>query len=127
MPLDHVSGGGEKVDLDTNFTGRNMEKYQVLWQAILHNFSSFLGGGLSPIHSPGRGQAGVTPIESANVDWRLWRPTRCDPPLCTINELDTIYSIDRLADFHEILDEETEYRRRFKAAAEAKAERDRGK
>lgn len=34
----------------------------------------------------------------------LWRPTRADPPLATIHELRTIYSIDDLADFHEVMD-----------------------
>ena len=37
-----------------------------------------------------------------------------DPPLCTLRELqDGTYSINDLADMHEALDEEAEYRRRM--------------
>lgn len=39
-----------------------------------------------------------------------------DPPLCTLAQLkDGTYSINDLADFHEAMDEEAEYRRRFVA------------
>lgn len=39
-----------------------------------------------------------------------------DPPLCTLAQLkDGTYSINDLADFHEAMDEEAEYRRRFEA------------
>jgi hypothetical protein len=34
----------------------------------------------------------------------LWRPTRADPPLASIHQLRTIYNIDDLADFHEMMD-----------------------
>ncbi|MCK2056923.1 hypothetical protein [Methylobacterium sp. 37f] len=36
----------------------------------------------------------------------LLRPTPCmsEPPLCTLHELRTIYTLDDLADFHEVLD-----------------------
>ena len=41
-------------------------------------------------------------------DWLpyLLRPTPCmsEPPLCTLHELRTIYTLDDLADFHEVLD-----------------------
>jgi hypothetical protein len=37
-----------------------------------------------------------------------------NPALCTLNELRTIYSINDLANFHEAMDEEEEYQRRFK-------------
>lgn len=39
-----------------------------------------------------------------------------DPQLCTLAQLkDGTYSINDLADFHEAMDEEAEYRRRFEA------------
>lgn len=38
-----------------------------------------------------------------------------DPPLCTLAELKNgTYSINDLADFHEAMDEESEYERRMK-------------
>ncbi len=44
-----------------------------------------------------------------------------DPPLCKLKELqDGTYSIDDLADFHEAMDEEAEYERRFEAARKRK-------
>lgn len=44
-----------------------------------------------------------------------------DPPLCTLRELeDGTYSINKLADMHEAMDEEDEYRRRYRAVDEAK-------
>jgi hypothetical protein len=44
-----------------------------------------------------------------------------DPPLCSLRELqDGTYSIDDLADFHEVMAEEAEYERRYEAAAKAK-------
>lgn len=49
-----------------------------------------------------------------------------DPPLCTLRELQNgTYSINDLADMHEAIDEEDEYRRRYRAAdeAESKAKR----
>lgn len=47
------------------------------------------------------------------------RPTRGESPQCTLAELkDGTYTLDDLADFHEVLDEEEEYRRRLEAAAE---------
>jgi len=36
-----------------------------------------------------------------------------DPPLCTLRELQTYYTLDDLADFHEAMDEEAEYARRY--------------
>lgn len=37
-----------------------------------------------------------------------------DPPLCALSDLkDGKYSINDLADFHEAMDEEAEYRKRF--------------
>jgi len=37
-----------------------------------------------------------------------------EPPLCTLKELrDGTYTINDLADMHEAMDEEAEYRRRF--------------
>lgn len=37
-----------------------------------------------------------------------------DPPLCTLRELqDGTYTLDDLADFHEMIDEENEYARRY--------------
>lgn len=45
------------------------------------------------------------------------RPIMRDPPLCTLRDLrDGTYNINDLADFHEAMDEEAEYHRRFKAA-----------
>ena len=45
-----------------------------------------------------------------------------DPPLCTLRELqDGTYSINHLADMHEAMDEEYEYRRRYRAVDEAEA------
>lgn len=39
-----------------------------------------------------------------------------DPPLCTLKELrDGTYTLDDHADFHEAMDEQDEYRRRFEA------------
>ncbi len=41
------------------------------------------------------------------------RPVMRDPPLCTLRELkDGTYTINDLADLHEAMDEEDEYRRR---------------
>lgn len=40
-----------------------------------------------------------------------------DPPLCTLRELtDGTYTLNDLADFHEVMDEEAEYRRRSESA-----------
>jgi hypothetical protein len=40
-----------------------------------------------------------------------------DPPLCTLRELkDGTYTLNDLADFHEAMDEESEYQRRVDAA-----------
>ena len=40
-----------------------------------------------------------------------------DPPLCTLRQLqDGTYTINDLADFHEAMDEEAEYQRRFDEA-----------
>lgn len=45
------------------------------------------------------------------------RPVMRDPPLCTLRQLqDGTYTIDDLADFHEAMDEEAEYQRRFDEA-----------
>lgn len=42
-----------------------------------------------------------------------------DPPLCNLHELqDGTYDINDLADFHEAMDEEEEYRRRMKPKGE---------
>jgi hypothetical protein len=39
-----------------------------------------------------------------------------EPPLCQYHQLiDGTYSIDELADMHEVLDERDEYQRRYKA------------
>jgi uncharacterized protein DUF6889 len=47
-----------------------------------------------------------------------------NPPLCTLHELsDGTYSLDDLADFHEAMDEEEEYLRRFHEREEAKMRR----
>ncbi len=43
-----------------------------------------------------------------------------DPPLCTLRELQTVYTIDDLADFHEMMDEEAEYARRYEKIREQK-------
>jgi hypothetical protein len=41
-----------------------------------------------------------------------------DPALCTLRQLqDGTYSINDLADMHEAMDEEDEYRRRYEAQA----------
>jgi hypothetical protein len=37
------------------------------------------------------------------------RPVMREPPLCTLHELKTVYSINELADFHEAMDEESYY------------------
>lgn len=39
-----------------------------------------------------------------------------DPPLCTLIQLKTVYTIDDLADFHEMMDEEAEYAKRYEQA-----------
>lgn len=45
------------------------------------------------------------------------RPVMRDPPLCTLRQLqDGTYDINDLADFHEAMDEEAEYQRRFDEA-----------
>ena len=42
------------------------------------------------------------------------RPIMRDPPLCRLIELqDGTYTINDLADFHEAMDEESEYQRRL--------------
>lgn len=49
------------------------------------------------------------------------RPVMRDPPLCGLRELkDGTYGINDLADFHESMDEEAEYERRFAAANKRK-------
>lgn len=48
------------------------------------------------------------------------RPVMRNPPLCTLHELETIYTIDDLADFHEAMDEQEEYDRRWIDKQEAK-------
>jgi len=46
-------------------------------------------------------------------------PVMRDPPLCTLRELrDGTYTINDLADFHEAMAEEAEYRRRRRALEE---------
>lgn len=45
--FEHVSVGGQPVEMDTHFSGKNQDKYLVLWEALRHNFASFLGGVLS--------------------------------------------------------------------------------
>jgi hypothetical protein len=42
------------------------------------------------------------------------RPIMREPALCTLHELKTVYGLNDLADFHEAMDEEEEYQRRFK-------------
>jgi hypothetical protein len=50
------------------------------------------------------------------------RPVMRDPPLCTLKELQNgTYTINDLADFHEAMDEEIEYQRRFEEAAKRKS------
>jgi len=50
------------------------------------------------------------------------RPCVSDPPLCRYHELfDGTISLMQLADFHETLDELSEYRRRLKAVHDRKA------
>jgi hypothetical protein len=45
------------------------------------------------------------------------RPVMRDPPLCALAELQNgTYSINDLADFHEAMDEEEEYTRRYREA-----------
>jgi hypothetical protein len=45
------------------------------------------------------------------------RPVMRDPPLCSLRQLqDGTYSINDVADFHEAMDEEAEYQRRFDEA-----------
>jgi hypothetical protein len=51
-------------------------------------------------------------VTSANLDWYVMRPVMRDPPLCTLHELSTVYTIDDLQDFHEAMDEQEEYERR---------------
>jgi hypothetical protein len=44
-----------------------------------------------------------------------------EPPLCSLRELkDGTYSINDLADFHEAMDEEAEYKRRYEIANQNK-------
>ena len=53
------------------------------------------------------------------------RPVARDPPLCTLRELkDGTYTINDLADFHELMDEEEEYAARYRDAQERERERD---
>jgi hypothetical protein len=42
------------------------------------------------------------------------RPVMREPPLCTLHELKTVYTLNDLADFHEAMDEEVEYQRRHR-------------
>lgn len=45
------------------------------------------------------------------------RPVMRDPPLCSLRQLqDGTYSLNDVADFHEAMDEEAEYQRRFDEA-----------
>ena len=44
--------------------------------------------------------------------------TRCDPPFASYHQLfDGTYTIDDVADMHEVLDTQEEYQRRYKKAA----------
>ena len=44
-----------------------------------------------------------------------------EPPLCTLLQLkDGTYGINDLADFHEAMDEEAEYKRRYEIASKSK-------
>lgn len=55
-------------------------------------------------------------------DWqrRVWQPVLCNPPLCTLSELnDGTYSIDDLADMCEIIN----LRRAYENAADKKGGR----
>ena len=40
----------------------------------------------------------------ACLDWVLWRPILADPPLATLQDLRTIYSLADLLEFHVVLD-----------------------
>ena len=45
------------------------------------------------------------------------RVTRCDPPFASYNQLiDGTYTIDDVADMHEVLDEIDEYHKRYHEA-----------
>lgn len=49
------------------------------------------------------------------------RPVMRDPPLCRLKELqDGTYDICDLADFHEAMDEESEYQRRLDVVQKSK-------
>lgn len=50
----------------------------------------------------------------------VWRPVISDPPLCTLRDLETFYSIDRLADFHEVLNLKEAMQDRARQEAERK-------
>ena len=63
--------------------------------------------------TPRGGDGKVEAIESANINWYLMRPVMREPPLCRYAELhDGTYTLNQLADLHEAMDEEAEYRAR---------------
>jgi len=66
-------------------------------------------------------------VGPSNVDLYLWRPCLSDPALCRDFYLleDGTYSIDDLADMHEVLDVLTENRRRRAAYDREQQERTR--
>ena len=53
------------------------------------------------------------------LDWDLWRPCRAEPPLCTLHELRTVYSLADLLEMHVLLD----FGEDLEAAAQAKAKK----
>lgn len=70
---------------------------------------------------PERELDGIKPIESANIDWWLWRPCVSEPPLCQYYQLkDGTYTLADLMDMHEVLDEREEYQRRYRVAMDKK-------
>lgn len=53
----------------------------------------------------------------------LWRPCIAEPPLCTMLELNTVWTIDDLADFHEVLDLKEAFHDRARRESERKNKR----
>ena len=54
-------------------------------------------------------QEGTEKQKTLNIDMRIYRPVLAG--LCSLNELRTVYTLDDLYDFHELLDlkQEAEY------------------
>lgn len=60
------------------------------------------------------------------IDWDLWRPIMAEPPLCTLNELRTVYSFVDLLDFNSVLDFQEDLQAKARSEAKRRAKEPKG-